>query len=159
MIKLKKEVDMTNHTLILPSVAFGNVGQLAVDLIISSLKLQRIGYLVNNAFIPIIGADPYDEKSTDLCTTVDLFHGPEKKIVVLQIRSPLVKKPISFFTELIQFITERKIKKVVILTSSYGHEQRDAQLRTVPLRYVASPSMLEECEKIYIFLEGALQRV
>lgn len=144
MIKLKEEIDLSGYTLILPSVAVGNVGQLAVDLFISSLSAKRIGYVWDSAFIPIIGPDPYDENSSDLCTAVDLFSSTEKKVLLLQIRSPLTKKPLLFFDELQKFITEKRIAKVVILTSSYSHEKRDQQIRTVPLRYIASSSLLSE---------------
>ena len=114
MIKLREDVDMIGYTLILPSVAVGNVGQLAVDLLISNLNLRKIGQVLNSAFIPIIGANPYDENSPDLCTAVDLFYGADKRIVALQIRSPITKKPTEFFKELQTFIKERKIGKVRI---------------------------------------------
>ncbi|XP_012260673.2 proteasome assembly chaperone 2 [Athalia rosae] len=148
MIKLKEEVDLTGYTLVLPSVAVGNVGQLAVDLFISSLNARRIGYIWSSEFIPIFGPDPYDENSSDLCTALDVFCSPEKKVLLLQIRSPLIKEPVIFFDELQNFIAEKNIAKVVILTSSYSHERRDHQIRTVPLRYLASQDiMLEHSEK------------
>lgn len=114
MINLKEEIDLSGYTLILPSVAVGNVGQLAIDLFISSLSAQRIGYVWDSAFIPIIGPDPYDENSTDLCTAVDLFCDKTKKVLLLQIRSPLTKKPFVFFEELQKFITEKQLSKVLV---------------------------------------------
>lgn len=114
MIKLKEDIDLQGYTLVLPSVAVGNVGQLAVDLLISSLNAKRIGYVWDSAFIPIIGPDPYNENSSDLCTAVDLFCKEDKKILLLQIRSPLSRKPILFFNELQNFITEKNLVKVIV---------------------------------------------
>ncbi|XP_046488655.1 proteasome assembly chaperone 2 [Neodiprion pinetum] len=144
MIKLTEDIDLTGYTLIIPSVAVGNVGQLAVDLFISSLSAKRIGYVWDSAFIPIVGPDPYNENSSALCTAVDLFCSTDKRVLLIQIRSPLSKKPFLFFKKLQNFITEKHIAKVIILTSSYSHEKRDQQIRTIPLRYIASPEIKSE---------------
>ena len=37
--------------------------------------------------------------------------------------------------------------QTVILTSSYGHEKKDAELRTAPFRYLASTNLLVECKE------------
>lgn len=113
MIKLRESIDLSDFRLIIPSVAVGNVGQLSLDLIIASLNLKRIGHVLNSTFIHIIGADPYDEDSQDLCTAVDVFANVEKKIVAVQIRSPLAKSPASFFKEIIDFVKSNHIKEVL----------------------------------------------
>ncbi|XP_033209939.1 proteasome assembly chaperone 2 [Belonocnema kinseyi] len=144
MITLKEEVDLKHHILILPSVAVGNVGQLTVDLLISSLQLRRIGHFSNSSFIPVVGTDPYDENSKEICTAADLYHSPHHKIVVLQIRSAVIKRLSQLFTELRNFIKYHQMTKVIILTSSYSHEIRDVQLQSVPLRYIASKHLPPE---------------
>ncbi|KAL7302300.1 hypothetical protein TKK_0004963 [Trichogramma kaykai] len=149
MIKLLEEVDLSGYTLILPSVSVGNVGQLSVDLVIATLGLKRIGRLFDPAFIPLVGADPYDENSEDICTAVDIYVCREKKLIAIQIRSPLVKRPINFLKTVSDFISEKNISKVIILTSSFGHEKRDIQLRTAPLRYLATNTLLEQDAKTF----------
>jgi len=42
-----------------PAVAVGNVGQLAVDLIVSTLNMNRVGYLHTDCLIPMAGNNPY----------------------------------------------------------------------------------------------------
>lgn len=42
-----------------PAVAVGNVGQLAVDLIVSTLNMSRVGYLHTDCLIPMAGNNPY----------------------------------------------------------------------------------------------------
>ncbi len=38
----------------------GNIAQLAVDLIINTLKLPRIGYLDDESLLPLVGNDAFD---------------------------------------------------------------------------------------------------
>lgn len=42
-----------------PALSIGNVGQLAVDLLISSLKAEKIGYLDEPNVLPCVGNDAY----------------------------------------------------------------------------------------------------
>lgn len=115
MITVQDDLDISNYTLVLPSVAVGNVGQLTIDLLISTLGLKKVGHLFNSSFIPIVGANPYDDSESDICTSVDLYVGHDVKLVALQIRSPLVKRPTEFFRQLHRFLYDRKISKVSFL--------------------------------------------
>lgn len=38
----------------------GNVGQLAVDVLINSLRLERVGYLHHPGLLPLVGNDAFD---------------------------------------------------------------------------------------------------
>lgn len=42
-----------------PAVAVGNVGQLAVDLIVSTLNMSRVGFIHTDCLIPMAGNNPY----------------------------------------------------------------------------------------------------
>lgn len=42
-----------------PALSIGNVGQLAVDLLISSTRTERIGYLDDPYVLPCVGNDAY----------------------------------------------------------------------------------------------------
>ena len=54
----------------------GNVGQLTVDLIVSTLHMDRIGYLSTDAVYPVIGNDPFSTKgSSDKCQLVTAIEG------------------------------------------------------------------------------------
>lgn len=115
MLDLPEGLQISGYTLILPSVSVGNVGQLSVDLLISTLGMRRTGRIFDTSFIPLVGADPYDENSEDICTSVDFYVSDEKKLVALQIRSPLVNKPSKFFYDILNFVTDHKISKVIIV--------------------------------------------
>ncbi|XP_014205566.1 proteasome assembly chaperone 2 [Copidosoma floridanum] len=147
MLKVQEDLKVEGYTLAVPSVSVGNVGQLSVDLLISTLGMCRVGRIYDDCFIPLAGSDPYDESSEDICTAVDVYVSHESKIVAVQIRSPLVRRPTSFFHEVLNFVTDRKISRVIILTSSFGHEKRDKELRTVPFRYLATENVTAECGK------------
>ena len=43
-----------------PCISVGNVGQLTVDLIINTLKLDRVGYLQDPGLLPLVGNDAFD---------------------------------------------------------------------------------------------------
>ncbi|XP_011497070.1 PREDICTED: proteasome assembly chaperone 2 [Ceratosolen solmsi marchali] len=144
MIYLNKKLYLTNYTMILPSVAVGNVAQLSIDLLISTLSLRKIGCIFDTCFIPLVGADPYNKTNQEICTSVDLYLSDEKKLVVLQIRTPLVKKAKKFFYEILNFVKDYKILKVIILTSCFGHDKRDEQIRTVPFCYLTTKNISKE---------------
>lgn len=149
MIKLIKDIDLENYTLILPSVAVGNVGQLSVDLLISNLNLEKIGQIFSAAFVPVVGANAYRECPNELITTIDVYAGSKERIVVVQIRSPYVGELTEFFDQLARFVAERKIAKVIILASSYDHEKRDIQPQHLKLRYLASPGIKSESGRLF----------
>lgn len=115
MMKLNENIDLSGCTLILPAVAVGNVGQLTLDLLISSTNMKKIGQIVSSCFIPIVGPDPYIKDSDELCTAIDIYHSADKKIVAIQIRSPPIKGLQSFFEGLRDFIKQEKISKVIFL--------------------------------------------
>ncbi|XP_003488754.2 proteasome assembly chaperone 2 isoform X1 [Bombus impatiens] len=146
MIKIPDEINLENYTLILPSVAVGNVGQLCIDLLISSLDMHKIGSLWNSMFLPICGLDPYNKNSTSLCTTADFYLGGCHNIILLQLRSPYVGSSNDFFNELAQFIQQKKISKIIILTSSYDYEC--ANRSESRIRYLTSDDSLLNNEKL-----------
>lgn len=149
MIKLTQDIDLENYTLILPSVAVGNVGQLSVDLFISNLNLPKIGQIFSASFVPIVGANAYHEHSNEIVTAIDIYAGIKERIIIVQIRSPYVHELTEFFNELAQFVTERKIAKVIILASSHDYAKREVQPQHLKLRYVVSPGLHSKIGKLF----------
>jgi hypothetical protein len=66
--KLNESADWSDYTFVFPSVCIGNIGQLAIDLLISSTltNSQKAGYLVTDLVQPIVGHNPFVQNSTDL---------------------------------------------------------------------------------------------
>jgi len=40
-------------------VSVGNVGQLACDILISSVNARRIGFLYDDSTVPVVGSEPF----------------------------------------------------------------------------------------------------
>jgi len=137
--------DLSGFTLLLPSVSVGNVGQLAIDVVLATLKPTLITQILHPSLIPCAGADPLKVGSPILTTAMQLYIHPESKLVVFQIRSGLLPgKGGAFLTDLLEWAKEVKITRLVCLTSSHAHERSDVQLRGSPLRFLASPSLAKE---------------
>lgn len=131
------ECDLSGYTLVVSSVAVGNVGQLTSDLIISSLHMKKIALIYSPALIPVAGNDPYKRGSTALATAADLYMCESRKIIILLLRAPLVHKYAKqFLEELIEKFKSENIKDVIILTSSFAYEKK--HIMTSAFRYVAN---------------------
>ncbi|CAG9112708.1 hypothetical protein JYU34_005120 [Plutella xylostella] len=132
-----EEHDLNGYTLVIPSVAVGNVGQLACDLLISSLSMKKIASVYSEAFIPVVGYDPYDLRSDRISSCCEVFASNEKRLVLMQLRAPLVYKYAeSFLLAVVRKFKEKAIKDIVILTSSFAHEKKHIQ--SSAFRYVSS---------------------
>lgn len=137
--KFLDTADLPEHTLIIPSVAVGNVGQLTCDLLISSLKMQKIASVYSPALIPVLGLNPYNLTSSSLSTCCEIYRCATRNVIILQLRGPLVfKYARAFLEDIVMRFKEKKIKDIVILTSSFAHEKK--HIFTSPFRYVASDS-------------------
>lgn len=73
LFKLKSAANFDDSSsisfLFQPAVSVGNVGQLAIDLIISTLNMSKIGYFYTDCLVPMVGNNPYataEENSDEL---------------------------------------------------------------------------------------------
>ncbi|XP_077405504.1 proteasome assembly chaperone 2 [Vanacampus margaritifer] len=134
-------------TLVMPAVAVGNVGQLAVDLLISTFNLPRVGYLHTDCLIPMAGNNPYatgKDDAGELHTAAEVYAAPELKLAVLQIRAPVVKSKSRRFCQLLlSWIKASGFSRTLVLSSSHAYQRDDQQLRGTPLRYLVTPSLLK----------------
>ncbi|XP_065078032.1 proteasome assembly chaperone 2-like [Ochlerotatus camptorhynchus] len=141
MFKFTKDVTFAGYTLLLPSVSVGNVAQLATDLLIETLKLEKIGLLWHPALIPIVGPPAYDHDKDRITTTAELYVSEEHKLLVLQIRSPLVGAlQADLLGKLTDFVRDRQLAEVIVLSSSFAHENHQVGAR--PYKYMANEKFL-----------------
>ncbi|XP_022907956.1 proteasome assembly chaperone 2 [Onthophagus taurus] len=123
LINFEKTCDCTSFTLLIPSVAVGNIGQLTADLIITTYNLQRYARLWHPGILSLASGDPYDLNSNTLSTACELYINEELKLAVLQLRSSIdTKFAHNFFTELKEKVTELKFGNVIIITSTFAYE-------------------------------------
>ncbi|KAF9121553.1 Proteasome assembly chaperone 2 [Mortierella sp. 14UC] len=153
-------------TLILPSVSIGNVPQLTTDLLLSTLKLDRVGCIEDENVIPVLGpADrPHDATASGsaaapaatttagagvvsvgggLSLAVEVFQSKDGKWTLIQQRSPTVPHRSHHYADnLVQFIQDSEFDQVVLLASADGARRIDIQLQSGnPVRYIPSPQL------------------
>ncbi|XP_023580584.1 proteasome assembly chaperone 2 [Trichechus manatus latirostris] len=137
--------ELTGFTLLMPAVSVGNVGQLAIDLIISTLNMFKVGYFYTDCLVPMVGNNPYattEENSTELSINTEVYSLPSRKLVALQLRSIFIKyKSKSFCEKLLSWVKNSNCARVIVLSSSHSYHRSDLQLRSTPFRYLLTPSM------------------
>ncbi|XP_040520775.1 proteasome assembly chaperone 2 [Gallus gallus] len=143
-------LDFEGFTLLMPAVSVGNVGQLAVDLVISTLRMPKVGYFYTDCLVPMVGNNPYattKENSMELSINAEVYSLPSKKLVVLQIRSPFIKNKYRPFCQtLLSWVESSKCARVILLSSSHAYQRDDEQLLGTPLRYLLTPALEKAVE-------------
>ncbi|NXX44679.1 PSMG2 protein, partial [Tricholaema leucomelas] len=128
-----------------PAVSVGNVGQLAIDLVISTLDMTKVGYFYTDCLVPMVGNNPYatsEENSKELSINAEVYLLPSKKLVVLQIRSPFIKNKYRPFCDtLLSWVKSYNCARVIVLSSSHAYQRDDEQLLGTPLRYLLTPDL------------------
>ncbi|CAL1538170.1 unnamed protein product [Lymnaea stagnalis] len=142
-----------NFTLIIPAVSVGNVGQLAADLIVNTLDMERVGYILHPSLLPCVGNNPFaigDGSSCQLSTSCEIYESTKLKLVVIQQRAPLIKGKSRAYTEwLSSWLNEIQFDQVVVLTSSFAYERLDQQLSGPPFRVLYTKKMEERSGEIF----------
>uniref|UniRef100_F7EHY7 Proteasome assembly chaperone 2 n=1 Tax=Macaca mulatta TaxID=9544 RepID=F7EHY7_MACMU len=137
--------DLAGFTLLMPAVSVGNVGQLAMDLIISTLSMSKIGYFYTDCLVPMVGNNPYataEGNSTELSINAEVYSLPSRKLVALQLRSIFIKyKSKPFCEKLLSWVKSSGYARVIVLSSSHSYQRNDLQLHSTPFRYLLTPSM------------------
>lgn len=113
--------------LITPIVSTANVGQLAADLLISSLDLHRIGIFNPRDLVPVVGAREDDEPG--VTTPLELYGRHDANVVVIQQRSPVLKsRKDEFISNLYSFIQTSEFSAVVFLSGMDTSNRTDEQM-------------------------------
>ncbi|XP_072530803.1 proteasome assembly chaperone 2 isoform X2 [Salminus brasiliensis] len=133
-------------TLIAPAVSVGNVGQLAADLIISTLNMPRVGHFHTDCLVPMAGNNPYSSSAADgadqLSTNAEVYSHSGLRLVVLQIRTPVLQTKVKSFRKLlVSWIKSSGFSRTVLLSSSHAFHRDDQQLHGAALRYLLSPAL------------------
>ena len=107
----KNEFD--GFTLIMPAISIGNIGQLAIDVLLASLKAQRVTSCHHPSIIPLVGSNPLNNRSSELTTACEIYQSEIcAGIILMQIRSGIVKgKSNEFLDNLLLWCKHVGIKK------------------------------------------------
>lgn len=113
-----------DYTLIMPICAVGNIGQLACDLIISTLlskqECQLIGRLYSPAIMSVVGPNAFSPKGPPSSST-EVYESKKHKLVIIQQRTTYFKQLRNIYIdELVGWITASRFDNVLVLTSSFA---------------------------------------
>ncbi|XP_057769804.1 uncharacterized protein LOC130989739 [Salvia miltiorrhiza] len=114
-----KQLSPNSSTLILPALSIGNVGQLAVDLLISSLEAEKIGCLDDQNVLPCVGNDAYSPAPLGkLALSLEAYESSSSALTLVQQRSPVIKGMMVAYAKNIANFAAANGKKHVVLLSS-----------------------------------------
>lgn len=144
-------LDLRGTTLVLPVVAVGNVGQLAADLLVSTLRLPRSGRLADDALLPAVGGAAYPH-APGLASALEVYRAPGDGVAVAQQRSAAVPgTQVPYARRLAAFLKAAGVEQVLVLGSIEAGFRRDAQLAGPQLRWWApadagSSALMQRCQ-------------
>ncbi|KAM5549056.1 hypothetical protein ABKV19_000462 [Rosa sericea] len=141
-------------TLILPALSIGNVGQLAVDLLVASTKAERVGFLDSPYVLPCVGNDAYGPvPQGHLALPLEAYESASNGMALIQQRSPVVKgRMIEFAKKLADYVAASGKKHVIVLSSlDFGRWQRIDMSSGSQMHYLSSSNADgtdDYCEKL-----------
>jgi proteasome assembly chaperone 2 len=135
--------NLNNSILILPGLNnIANIGQLTIDLLITSLNLNRVGYFDSPHLLPIIGSDPYGNNSNFLATNIEIYQSEDKTISIIQIRSPVISKHgETMVKDLYEWIKSIKFKYVLLLSGADASRGNDKLLESNRLKIMRTDAL------------------
>ncbi|GAA0141204.1 chaperone [Lithospermum erythrorhizon] len=149
-----KHIDEKCSTLLLPALSIGNVGQLAVDVLIPTLKAERIGYIDDPNVLPCVGNDAYwPSPIGKLALPLEAYQSSAHSLTLLQQRSPVVKgMMVEYAKNLADFAAASGKKHVIVLSSlDFGQWKTIDMSNGLQIYYISSSGtdgQDEECERL-----------
>ncbi|GAB2267285.1 hypothetical protein Dimus_002270 [Dionaea muscipula] len=136
-----KQIHSDCPTLVLPALSIGNVGQLALDLLISSTGADRIGFLDDPHVLPCVGNDAYGPlPQGTLALPLEVYDSVSSSLTFIQQRSPIVKgMMIEFAKNLADFAVSTGKTHVVVLSSlDFGKWKKVDMSSGLQIHYISS---------------------
>eukprot|EP01134_Creolimax_fragrantissima_P000679 CFRG0679T1 len=144
------QTDFSGCTLVIPAVSLGNVPQLAIDLIINTLRPQRVGHIHDRSLLPVFGCDAFDAHGNKSMTSADVYLCATNKLAIIQQRSPVIKSQRKEFTDRLgEWIISAGFSSVILLTSSNANNSGDNTMlaNSASLRYVINSHATVKADK------------
>jgi len=118
------------YTLIMPAVCYCHVGQIAVDILINSLKMKSAMILNWQCVEPVVALNPYSTSpEEELAFGCQVYEAPKIKLLVIQQRGGIVSgKRQEFVNELLSFFKKYQLQEIIVLTAFNAVERTDVQL-------------------------------
>jgi len=138
--------DWREYRLVMPTISVGQVGQLAIDLLLNNLhnKLRRVGIIYSDAVLPVTGVD---RSGSHLCASLELYECAEHKLVILQQRAPFVKGRVpSFRRRLVEWVKRVGFVETIVFAGVSAHIRKDEELQSnvIPFRFITTDPLKRE---------------
>eukprot|EP00752_Nemacystus_decipiens_P009523 g8512.t1 len=130
---IQRDASFVGDTLIVPVVSTGNVGQLAVDLFLSSGRIEspplveEVGYLDSDRVAPAAGYEVFGPGHPPaLCVNLELHRFAKSAVTVLQQRGRVLPgEERAFAADLVKWARESGFKDILALTGADAAEGLD----------------------------------
>eukprot|EP00890_Picochlorum_soloecismus_P003721 jgi/Picsp_1/434/NSC_00432-R1_proteasome assembly chaperone 2 len=134
--------DLKGKAILLPAIGPGNVGQLAMDILIESLGAERIGVLSHPFVLPSVGLYAYShQEAGTLCHPLEVYRVRDSEYMLLQQRSPASAGcQEDFSKDLIHWLVQgAQVSRMWILGSLDASFRRDDEMQSVSqIRFIAN---------------------
>lgn len=148
MFYIDPRVDIQSCNLVVPSISIGNVPQLAIDLIINTVKPKYVGFIVHEHVVPVVGSNAFNASSSKITTSCEVFHHAPKRLLFLQIRGAIVQgKEHQFSRDVLEWAERNRIQNVICLTSILADVRKDKDLVGCQIRYLLPPKSQSDLVK------------
>lgn len=140
-------------TLLVPALSIGNVGQLALDLIISSLQAHKAGYLDDPHVLPCVGNDPFGSNDKgELAVALEVYEELDNNFRIVQQRAPIIKGTMLKFAKNFAVWASNNNTKEVIIVSGVDAGKRSMQdVGSSPISYISTANQDgtdQRCEQL-----------
>lgn len=145
--------ELKGSVLVLPALSLGNVGQLAIDAMVVTLGAESVGFVEDDAVVPVVGNDVFSKLGTGVASpSLEVFHrkreGSEFPVTMLQQRSPVVRGQNKAFAKRIAlFIQNIGFSHVILLLSSDATRRLDCQLSGTQMRCITIDQLSRYLQK------------
>ncbi|KAJ7772577.1 PAC2 family-domain-containing protein [Mycena maculata] len=130
---------LAGKTIIIPVVSTANVSQLAADLLIATLSLDRIGTFDSAFLVPVVGSG---EDGMGVSTPLELYGKAGLDVVIMQQRSPTLKShKHEFIHALLEFIETSDVSSALFLSGVDLSNRTDSQMMTPTYQIRPSTAM------------------
>lgn len=143
----QSSLDLRGHTLILPCVSIGNIGQLAIDILLASTlargeKAEYVCDLDGRFCVPLVGSSTKIESNPSLLRTpLQVFTFVNSKLTIVQQRSPIEKtQKDEFINVLGSWAQEKGFREIICLAGIDAGLRTDTQMQHPFWHFTASSS-------------------
>jgi proteasome assembly chaperone 2 len=129
-------------TLLLPAVSIGNAGQLAVDLLVSTLGVRRAGFLEEPHVLPCVGNDPFGPSAEGkLTVALEVYEYEDQGLSIVQQRAPVVKGAMMKYAKnMAAWAACEGIKEVIVLSGLDSGKRQRHDMDLSQIQYISTAS-------------------